>query len=352
MAKENKRKGLIGRLQDFMASYSGKVILNYAYSWGAAIVILGSLFKLTHLPGANVMLFLGMGTEVLVFLVSAFDKPYKSYKWETVFPQIKLNGASDKDESESNVDDVPVNIPQGTTVSGSDINAALLAAQNAAAAAQAATANMGQPLAGNVQQSGGNVFVSPGVSGNTEYVNSAVQQPVMGGNATVSGPVIIGGGNAGVQANVDADTVEDMNKAAEKYVQQLREMTDSLERFQQATTSLADVSDALAASYKIISDNSGNITANSQGYVYQMENLNRNLSGLNTIYEIQLHSISSQLDTIKQVNEGLARIKEMYENSKDDSEKFHKETELMTKQIEELNAVYARMLQAMTVNMK
>ena len=98
--------------------------------------------------------------------------------------------------------------------------------------------------------------------------------------------------------------------------------------------------------------NSGNITAHSQGYVYQMENLNRNLSGLNTIYEIQLRSISSQLDTIKQVNEGLERIKEMYEGSQEDSEKFHKETELMAKQIEELNAVYARMLQAMTVNMK
>lgn len=345
MAKENKRKGFIGRLQDFMASYSGKVILNYAYSWGAAIVILGSLFKLTHLPGANVMLFLGMGTEVLVFLVSAFDKPYKSYKWETVFPQIKLNGAAEKDEDTDREAAAAVNVNGGSSVSSDEINAALLAAQNAAAAAQAAAGNAGQAFAGSAQQFVGNAGSFAGVAGNAG-------QGAVAGNGFVSGPVVIGGGNAGVQANIDADTVEDMNNAAEKYVQQLREMTESLERFQQATTSLADVSDALAASYKIISDNSGNITANSQGYVYQMENLNRNLSGLNTIYEIQLHSISSQLDTIKQVNEGLARIKEMYENSKDDSEKFHKETELMAKQIEELNAVYARMLQAMTVNMK
>ena len=333
-----------------MASYSGKVILNYAYSWGAAIVILGSLFKLTHLPGANVMLFLGMGTEVLVFLVSAFDKPYKSYKWETVFPQIKLNGAADKDDEEENENVASVNIATGSSVSSDEINAALLAAQNAAAA-QAASGNGGQAFVGAGQQFSGNAGSFAGVAGNGGAVNNVAQPPVAG-NGFVSGPVVIGGGNAGVQANVDADTVEDMNKAAEKYVQQLKEMTESLERFQQATTSLADVSDALAASYKIISDNSGNITANSQGYVYQMENLNRNLSGLNTIYEIQLHSISSQLDTIKQVNEGLSRIKDMYENSKDDSEKFHKETELMAKQIEELNAVYARMLQAMTVNMK
>ncbi len=73
--KSHHAKGLIGRIQHFMGSYRGKVILNYAYSWGAAIVILGALFKLTHVPGANLMLWIGMGTEVVVFFISAFDLP-------------------------------------------------------------------------------------------------------------------------------------------------------------------------------------------------------------------------------------------------------------------------------------
>lgn len=342
MAKENKKRGFIGKLQDFMASYSGKVILNYAYSWGAAVVILGTLFKLTHLPGANVMLFIGMGTEVLVFLVSAFDKPYKSYKWESVFPKIKLNGAPDNENDE--VEDADnAEVPSGLgNVSAGELNAAFSAARSAAAAAQAVAANGGVQNAG--PSAAGNVCSPAPSAGSSSAEANAV--PV-----SVSGPVIIGG--SGVpQASVSPETVDEMNSATERYVRQLKDMTESLEKFQQSTASLASVSDALAASYKVISDNSGNITANSQGYVYQMENLNRNLSGLNTIYEIQLHSISSQLETIKQVNEGLARIKDMYENSKEDSEKFHKETELMTRQIEELNAVYARMLQAMTVNMK
>lgn len=71
----NKKRDFGQKLQDFMASYRGKVIMNYAYSWGAAIVIAGTLFKLTHLPGANLMLWIGMGTEVLVFFISAFDLP-------------------------------------------------------------------------------------------------------------------------------------------------------------------------------------------------------------------------------------------------------------------------------------
>ena len=67
---------LVYRLQKWMDSVPGQTFLNYAYSWGASIVILGTLFKLTHLPGANFFLFLGMGTEVFVFFISAFDRPF------------------------------------------------------------------------------------------------------------------------------------------------------------------------------------------------------------------------------------------------------------------------------------
>jgi hypothetical protein len=64
------------RIQKWMDSVAGQTFLNYSYSWGASIVILGTLFKLTHLPLANFFLFLGMGTEVFVFFISAFDRPF------------------------------------------------------------------------------------------------------------------------------------------------------------------------------------------------------------------------------------------------------------------------------------
>ena len=67
---------VVYQLQKWMDSVAGQTFLNYAYSWGAAVVILGTLFKLTHLPGANTFLFLGMGTEVFVFFISAFDRPF------------------------------------------------------------------------------------------------------------------------------------------------------------------------------------------------------------------------------------------------------------------------------------
>ena len=73
---EYSKYNIIYRLQKWMDSVPGQTFLNYAYSWGASIVILGTLFKLTHLPGANIMLFIGMGTEVCVFFISAFDRPF------------------------------------------------------------------------------------------------------------------------------------------------------------------------------------------------------------------------------------------------------------------------------------
>ena len=65
---------IIYKIQKWMDTMAGQTFMQYAYSWGAAVVILGTLFKLTHLPGANIMLFLGMGTEVLVFVLSGFER--------------------------------------------------------------------------------------------------------------------------------------------------------------------------------------------------------------------------------------------------------------------------------------
>ena len=82
-----------------------------------------------------------------------------------------------------------------------------------------------------------------------------------------------------------------------------------------------------------------------------MEMLNRNISGLNTIYEIQLKSISSQLDNIDRVNNGLKNIRDMYERSASDSSRYCEATEKMTQYIQQLNSVYEKMITAMTINM-
>lgn len=79
---------------------SGKTYLNYAYSGGAAVVIAGALFKIMHWPGAEIMLIAGMGTEVIIFLISAFEPQHldKHYEWERVYPELALSGEAKKGE--------------------------------------------------------------------------------------------------------------------------------------------------------------------------------------------------------------------------------------------------------------
>lgn len=335
-----KKRRLFTRFQDFMASYKGKVLLNYIYSWGASIVIAGVLFKLTHLPGANLMLWVGMGTEVIVFFISAFDRPAKSYKWESVFPNIKISGtthAKQKVWPDADTEDQEDNLPE-----------VVRQAMNLSPATQkVADVGVSQPLPSEKR-----AFTAPEKNQPASVFGQSTSFKKGINVVSVDGVPLSSDENwaAEITGEVASDSPQ-VADATSVYLSKLQSMAETLERFNSATNSLSEVSDILLESYRSISDNSKSITSNSQGYVDQMQSLNRNLMGLNTIYEIQLKSISSQIDTIDKVNAGLTRIKDMYEGSTGNSEKFNEEAEKMAQQMEELNKVYARMLKAMTVNM-
>lgn len=76
------------KIETIMRWEGGQRLFNFAYSIGAAIVIWGALFKILHLPGGNTLLCIGMGTEVIMFILTAFDRPPKEYHWEDVFPEL------------------------------------------------------------------------------------------------------------------------------------------------------------------------------------------------------------------------------------------------------------------------
>ena len=69
-------------------SYKGKRVTGIIYSVGAAVVIVGALFKILHWPGASVVLMIGMFTEAFLFTIGTLDAPHPTYAWEQVFPQL------------------------------------------------------------------------------------------------------------------------------------------------------------------------------------------------------------------------------------------------------------------------
>lgn len=255
---------IIVRLQRWMDSVPGQTFLNYAYSWGASIVILGALFKLTHLFGADIMLFIGMGTEVIVFFLSAFDRPFDS---EEETSELEESKESSEENEET---DTAQGVNGGT----------------------GATIILRGGIAGGAQASDGETpLTTAAATGNMPGTNA--EGFVMAGTAAV----ITDAGNA---ANPELGDV------TQNYVEKLKELTEVLTK---------------------VEEQSRKMTTDSE----EMINLNRTLTGINTVYELQLKNISAQIGTIDQINE---------------------QTRKMAKQIEELNGVYSRMIKALTVNMK
>ena len=257
------------RLQKWMDSVPGQTFLNYAYSWGASIVILGTLFKLTHLPGANFFLFLGMGTEVFVFFISAFDRPF-----DKTTDGMELDTHVKTEEE--------------------------LEAEAAQAAATVIGGNGGTIIIGGGGNAGGfDQNLQSDQSSQTTVDTEAI--------AAVSSSVATVSGITGVSGISGLPTVNpELEEATANYVDELKRLTEMLSK-------VAEQSERLARDSE------------------EMENLNRTLTGITKVYELQLKSASSQISTIDDINA---------------------QTRRMAEQIAELNQIYTRMIEAMTVNMK
>lgn len=262
---------IVYHLQKWMDSVPGQTFLNYAYSWGASVVILGTLFKLTHLPGANIMLFAGMGTEVFVFFLSAFDRPFDKTQDGRDLPTHIDEEEIDHEEAEAEAE---------------------YNARHNGATTQGGVAVGGTIIIGGAASNGG------GVSQSTDAANAQQGIVAIDTGATVSV-------QAAAQMAAGQETAAQLAAAQAAYLEQLKNLTETLQK---------------------VSEQSVRLTRDSE----EMENLNRTLTGICKVYEMQLKGASQQIGTIDQIN--------------DQSRK-------MAQQIEQLNSIYARMIEAMTVNM-
>ena len=313
-------------VEKFLAGENGNRFFHVFYNIGAAIVIVGAWAKITHVPGGNTLLTIGLLTEGFVFLISAFDKPAREWLWDRVFPVLDTNNEEDRPEfnggsgiSEGGIKGSPV-IIGGATFGGG--------ISSDPGSAQEAVSRMNT---GQVRQS----FGIPNAVDISEEDSNALTASIKKMAAAAD----------------QLSKMAEMTDATQDYLNQIGSMSEDIRKFSEVTNNLTAVSDILLNSYKSITDNSDGINQSSRGYVHQMEALNRNIQGLNTIYEIQLKSVSSQIDAIERINSGLMRIKDLYEGSMVDSSIFRTETEKMAQQLQQLNGVYSRLLNAMTVNM-
>lgn len=335
---------IVVRLQHWMDSVPGQTFLNYAYSWGASIVILGALFKLTHLPGGNFMLFMGMGTEVVVFFLSAFDRPFDKdeigkelpHDYETDEEIAARLGLTDDDEEADDTDEDTIeDTTADEAVSQPAVQPAAAAQPNAQPAAAAA-----QPAA---QGMSGVVFVGGGAA--AAAPSAAATSATVGGSGTAAAPETAAATAAATpnaaeaaQAAIAAATpagAQPFDAEAKRLAEIIRLANDELLRRAQAVLSpeMEEATQAYIAKLRTLADTFTKVDEQSARLAHdseEMAQLNRTLTAINKTYDLHFQSISKQVGTIEQINE---------------------ETRQLAKRIEELNGVYRRMIDAMSVNM-
>ncbi|MBQ5926182.1 MAG: gliding motility protein GldL [Paludibacteraceae bacterium] len=310
-------------IEKFLSWEGGQRLFNFAYSIGAAIVILGALFKLLHLPYGNLLLTIGMGTEVLMFVLTAFDRPPREYKWEEVFPVLDSGNEEDRPDF---ANDIVVNTKANDT-------------EEEAEEKELEYDEEGNLITSNDSQSSVAVVKQKTVLPSNLPLSETETQSLTDSITRMAA------------ASEQLAKMADLTTATQQYLEQMSAISEEMNRLKETTQALNNVSDVLLKSYQAITENSENITQSSTGYVEQMQDLNRNIGGLNTIYEIQLKSVSSQLDSIDRVNRGIKDIRDMYEKSSQQSAQYCEETEKMARYMKQLNSVYEKMITAMTINM-
>ena len=272
-------------IQKWLRTKRGQTFLNYAYSWGASVVIAGALFKLTHMDGADFMLWLGMGTEVVVFFLAGFE-PQESMDAQELAEEVAENAA----------------IAAQTNAS--------LSEETVAALANAATGMANAPIGGGTVVVGGGGIPAGGtivINGGSSQSSPASQSSPTSPSSSTDEPVDA----ARLAENISSAPVfrsaqfqsmaPEMQEATKAYVEQLTDLTDTLKK---------------------VAEQSARLTRDSE----EMENMNRTLTGINRFYEMQLKSVGTQSATIDEVNE---------------------QTKKLAAQLQELNDVYFKMVEAL-----
>ncbi len=312
MAKEKNievKKEKMSFLDWWNSSEIVKLWVGRVYSAGAAVVIVGALFKIMHFPGAGIMLCIGMGTEAILFLIGCLDKPHVTYHWEKVFPQFDSDGHDG------------VTLPEvGSTTSGVSTNISV----------------SNKPV--EVLKDEEIEKLSLGIKNLSETAEK------LSSLSSVVG------------------SVESFTKSVDSFSKNVEIATTETEKYAQSQTSLNEKTSVLASSYSGVLDNMDKIVAQTQTYLQNVEGVNKNLVSVNAVYELELKTIQSQTDAFKtqteKVNEVSASIDAIsadVEKMKlsvaatvSDTEKYKKGTEELSKQISELNGIYGNMLNALS----
>lgn len=290
------------------------------YGWGAAVVILGALFKINHWPLATEMLILGMGTEVIIFFFSAFEPIHEDVDWTLVYPE--LAGISEEDDFK--------HVSSGRvkeTSSGGSFGKLDEMLQNAEITPELFE-KLGKGLKNLNQTTQNLINVSDAAKATNQFVDNLQS----------------------ASESVSAMT-ESYGNSSQKLTNSVNALINS---YDSSAEKIADTSKGFIDNYKAIEEkiqtNISSIASGNQTYNEKLELINKNLSALNSVYELQLKNTNEQVKNSQLLTGDMEQIISNLKSSADETTMYKNEMAKLNKNLSALNSVYGNMLSAMNIS--
>lgn len=300
-----------------------KNFMKYLYGVGAAIVIVGALFKIMHWPGANIMIIAGLSTEAVIFIFSSFEPLHHELDWTLVYPE--LAGMTDPDELLHFKDD------EKHQLEASD-----------------------KPIT-RIEDLIGNSGVDPeALKSMTEGLNrlnqSAASMAEISDASFATKDYLSNMQNASQALSSLNETYSSTNETFKSSVGQLSNAY--LASADAISKSGSDIANSYEAIAQTLQKEHESMAKGSQVYDTQIEQLNSKLSALNTAYELQLQATNEHLKDTGEIYKGLGQMVGSLKESVEETTRYKDEMSKLSESISSLNNIYGNMLSAMHVSKK
>lgn len=342
-------------------SYSGRRMVSAAYSLGASIVIMGAMFKILHLPLGNIMLGVGMTVESIIFALGIFDKPYREYDWSKIF-NFKSDDEHKLDASAVSAALAGAPIQSGVVLQGGgSIGDADL---------QSLTAVASTTLPGGHPSSGGGTIIIGSGGGQAAGGTGSPLTVGNGGGTTAFDGLLAeddvmklseGIKNLATTAE-NLQALADIALAANGLAKHIESAAETAAHFADTQQKLNTTAATLASSYQSVNAEIDQVVNGTRNYSGNVEAVNRSIASINSIYEVQLRYIQTQTESLNRqaeairlatanvdgVADDMNKMREAANAAQAESLRYQTATRKLAKQVEDLNAIYGNMLNALS----
>ncbi len=296
-------------LNELVRSKGYKNFMAKLYGIGASVVILGAMFKIMHWPGANPMIVLGMSTEAIIFLFSAFEPQHVEFNWALVYPELAM-GEEEEEKDKNAAKKDKKKVPQGTPTQ--QLDRALEEAKIGPELMESLATGM-RNLSENAKQLSG---MSDAATATDSYVTNLSKAAESVRNLSVA-------------YEKTSESLGTNNETASEYFVQV----------EKATNAVKNLANVYEDTIKSMSTESG--------YAEGVQRLSKNLSAINAAYELQLQSTNETLNASKSLDEQMKTAAENLSQSAQFLASYKEQVDQLTKNVSKLNDVYGNMLAAM-----